>query len=77
MSTKEKLEERLVAIAFGEANDSSDWMHRKFLEKENYHCGPELVEINPKDAKTVEEVKSFTLHSDLSAIEVMTFERQE
>lgn len=77
MSIDEKLEERLLNIAFGEANDSSDWMHRKFLEKENYHCGAELVNIDPEDAKTVEEVKSFTLHSDLSAIEVTIFERQE
>ena len=77
MSIDEKLEKRLLNIAFGEANDSSDWIHDKFLEKENYHYGPELVDIDPEDAKTVEEVKSFTLHSDLSAIEVIEFERQE
>ena len=77
MSAKERLEEQLMDLVMGQRNDSCEWMHRTRLEKENYLCGPELVEINPKDAKTVDEVESFILHTDLTAIEVTTFERQE
>ena len=76
MSINEELEKRLFDIAFGQANDCSDWMHHKSMEKENYLSGPEL-EVDPKDAKTLDEVKSFKIFVDLTAMEVTTFERQE
>ena len=74
MSAKERLEEQLMDLAMGHRNDSSDWTHNKTLEKENYLSGLE-VEFDPIDAKTVEEVESFKVFVDLTAIEVTTFER--
>lgn len=77
MSAKERLEERLIKIAMGRANDSSHWMHRKELEKINsYNSEPE-VEFEPKDAKTLNEVERFKLIVDISGTEVTTFERLE
>jgi len=76
MSIDEKLEKQLFDIAFGQANDSEDWMHDKETIKENYLTGPE-IEVEPEDAKTVEEVKNFKIFVDLTATEVTTFERVE
>ena len=76
MSIDEKLEKRLMNIAFGQANDSKDRLHDLEIIKENYLTGPE-IEVEPKDAKTLEEVKNFKIFVDLTATEVTTFERCE
>lgn len=77
MSAKQRLEERLMKIAMGRANDSSHWMHRKEIEKiDSYNTQPE-VEFEPKDAKTLDEVERFKLTVDISGTEVTTFERME
>ena len=76
MPIDKKLEQRLFDITFGQANDYSDWMHHDSIEKINYNSGPRL-EVDPKDAKTLEEVKSFKIIIDINGIQESTFERCE
>ena len=36
-----------------------------------------MLEVDPEDAKTIEEVKSFRMCFDITAIEAISFKRKE
>ena len=72
-----EIKEQLIDIAIGRKNDYViDWMHYTEVKKKDYHSHME-VEFFPEDSKTVDEVTSFKISTDISGIEVTTFERQE
>lgn len=71
-----ELEEQLSDIADGCSQYCDEWTHQTELRKEKNFRGM-IIEVDPEDAKTIEEVKSFKASVDTTVMEEKVFERKE
>ena len=71
-----ELEEQLSDIVNGDSYNCNQWIKHPKHSKEKLFNGI-ILEVEPKDATTIEEVKRFKASIDMTVMEEIIFERKE